>query len=89
MKTLIGVLLVAKVAFAVQDNVYSLKLLERGFRRQVDTILFFFKESTNNSRKDLAFVAIFQLPVQLLGTILIGRWCAGVNPLSPYLAGYK
>jgi len=72
MKTLIGVLLVAKVAFAVQDNVYSLKLLERGFRRQ-----------------DLAFVAIFQLPVQLLGTILIGRWCAGVNPLSPYLAGYK
>jgi len=45
MKTLIGVLLVAKVAFAVQDNVYSLKLLERGFRRQVDTILFFLRKA--------------------------------------------
>ncbi|GJQ14273.1 hypothetical protein GpartN1_g6064.t1 [Galdieria partita] len=72
LRTLIGVLLLAKIAFAVQDNVYSLKLLERGFRRQ-----------------DLAFIAIFQLPVQVLGTILIGRWCTGVKPLSPYLLGYK
>ncbi|EME26430.1 MFS transporter, PAT family isoform 2 [Galdieria sulphuraria] len=72
LRTLIGVLLLAKIAFAVQDNVYSLKLLERGFRRQ-----------------DLAFVAIFQLPFQVLGTILIGRWSTGVKPLSPYLLGYK
>lgn len=72
LRTLIGVLLFAKVAFAVQDNVYSLKLLERGFRRQ-----------------DLAFIAVFQLPIQVLGTVVIGRWCTGVKPLSPYLLGYK
>lgn len=39
--------------------------------------------------QDLAFIAIFQLPIQVLGTVVIGRWCTGVKPLSPYLLGYK
>eukprot|EP00871_Galdieria_phlegrea_P001239 jgi/Galph1/2115/GphlegSOOS_G782.1 len=72
LRSLIAVLLLGKVAFAVHDNVYSLKLLERGFRRQ-----------------DLAFIAVFQLPFQLVGTIVISRWCTLKRPLFPYILGYK
>ncbi|KAA8499441.1 putative membrane protein [Porphyridium purpureum] len=63
-------LFIAKIGFAVHDNVTALKLLEKGFPRQT-----------------MALVALIQLPFEIAGTILVGKWSSGKRPLLPYFYG--
>ncbi len=39
-------------------------------------------------KEEIAAIAVIQAPVQLLGTVIVGRWAAQGAPEKPYLAGY-
>jgi len=40
-------------------------------------------------KQSLALMAVIQLPFEIAGTILVGKWSRGHEPLAPYLLGMK
>mmetsp|Transcript_4955 Transcript_4955/g.8599 ORF Transcript_4955/g.8599 Transcript_4955/m.8599 type:complete len:279 (+) Transcript_4955:1-837(+) len=40
-------------------------------------------------KEQLAFMSLIQLPFEIVGTIVVGRWSSGHRPLSPYLIGVQ
>lgn len=71
----------------VQQLVFCLLVSKCGFSA-FDSVVSLKLIDHGYPKEEIAAIAVVQAPVQLLGTIIVGRWAAQGAPEKPYLAGY-